>query len=83
MTGPTMSVKTVRMRCLRPFWLHGRSVQIDEVVDAPHLAALEIINARRGVMLDPEAMADIQLSVDAENRRTAAEGRSTRNVGRR
>ena len=74
---------TVRMKCLRPFWLHGRAIAAGEVVDAPHLAALEIINSQRGVMLDPEAMADIQLTVDADNRRHAATGRATRHIGRR
>lgn len=73
---------TVRVQCLRPFWLHGRAVHVNEVVDAPHLAALEIIGTGRGQMLDPEEMADIQLTVDADNRRNAALGRATRSAGR-
>ena len=77
-----MSPRTVRMRCLRPFWLHGRSVQIDELVDAPHLAALDIVNALRGQVVDPEAMSEIQRAVDQENLRHAAEARSTRSSHR-
>ncbi len=77
-----MSARTVRMRCLRPFWLHGRSVQIDEIVDAPHLAALDIINAQRGQVVDPEALAEIQRAVDLENLLHAAEARSTRSSHR-
>ena len=73
----------VRMRVLRPFFIDSTTnTTVGQVVDIDALAAADVLQARRGELVDAGQRADVFKAIDADNAGHWRAGKPSRFSGR-
>jgi hypothetical protein len=72
--APEQATEFVTLRVLRPFWLNGETHKTGELVQAPALAAYDILASLRAELVDPAQRKLINKAVE-HHARTFAQQR--------